>query len=77
MPTLFIINGLRFFFYAFDHEPIHVHVEGTDGTAKFLIEPEITLLENKGLKPKQIKKSIEALEENKEIIIERWKELHQ
>lgn len=46
MPTLFIINGLRFFFYAFDHEPIHVHVECAGGTAKFSLEPGIALIEN-------------------------------
>ena len=48
----FIINGLRFFFYAFDHEPIHVHIEGAEGNAEFLLEPEVTLIENKGLKVK-------------------------
>ncbi|MDE5638996.1 MAG: DUF4160 domain-containing protein [Odoribacter sp.] len=26
MPILFYYLGLRFFFYANDHEPIHVHV---------------------------------------------------
>jgi len=76
MPTLFIINGLRFFFYAFDHEPIHVHVEGTDGNAKFLLEPEVALLENKGLKARQIKEAIKAIEDNKDVIKERWAEFH-
>lgn len=26
MPTIFILFGFRFMFYANDHEPIHVHV---------------------------------------------------
>jgi hypothetical protein len=77
MPTLFIINGLRFFFFSFDHEPIHVHVESADGEAKFLIEPEVELLNAGGLKPRQIKEAIKIIKENKEVIIERWKELHQ
>ena len=76
MPTLFIINGLRFFFYAFDHEPIHIHVEGTDGNAKFSIEPEVALLENKGVKANQIKEAIKAIEANKGVIKERWAEFH-
>ncbi len=25
MPTIFILFGFRFLFYANDHEPIHVH----------------------------------------------------
>ena len=75
MPTLFIIAGLRFFFFSFDHEPIHVHVEGADGTAKFNLEP-LELVENKGLKAKQIKEAMKAIEENKEVIKERWAEFH-
>jgi hypothetical protein len=35
MPTLLILFGLRFHFYTREHEPIHIHVECSDGTAKF------------------------------------------
>ena len=27
MPTVFIIEGFRFFFYSNDHAPLHVHVQ--------------------------------------------------
>ena len=37
MPTIFIIFGFRFMFYANDHEPIHVHVIKGGAKAKFLI----------------------------------------
>ena len=73
-PTLFFYLGLRFFFYSNDHEPIHVHVSSGDAEAKFRIEPEIVLIENNGLKSREIRQSIMAIEENKEVIIERWKE---
>lgn len=73
MPTLFIYLGLRFFFYSNDHEPIHVHVSSGDGEARFQLEP-IKLVENKGLKPKELKIAELAIEENKEVIIERWNE---
>ncbi|MBD9179243.1 MAG: DUF4160 domain-containing protein [Odoribacter splanchnicus] len=73
MPTLFIYLGLRFFFYSNDHEPIHVHVSSGDGEARFQLEP-ITLIENKGLKAKELKIAELAIEENKEVIIERWNE---
>ncbi|MBP2690642.1 MAG: DUF4160 domain-containing protein, partial [Muribaculaceae bacterium] len=26
MPTLFILFGFRFFFWSYEHEPIHVHI---------------------------------------------------
>ena len=42
--------------------------------AKFRVVPEIELIENNGLKPREIRQSIMAIEENREIIIERWNE---
>lgn len=71
---MFFYLGLRFFFYSNDHEPIHVHVSSGDAEAKFRIEPEIVLIENSGLKSREIRQAIMAIEENMEVIIERWKE---
>ena len=65
--------GMRFFFYSREHEPIHVHVKGADGKAKFNILPEgVVLVKNEGLKPKDIKAAEMVLEENKELAIEKW-----
>ena len=75
MPTLFYSYGFRFFFYLFDHEPIHIHVEGSSGMAVFNILPEIALRENKGLSVSEIKKAKKAIVENKQVIIDRWNEL--
>ncbi len=78
MPTLFIFFGLRFLFYSNDHEPIHIHVIKGKGKgecqAKFSVLPEIILIENDGLKPQEIKLAEMIIEENKEIIIEKWYE---
>ena len=35
MPEIFRFFGFSFFFYSREHEPIHVHVEGNGGYAKF------------------------------------------
>lgn len=35
MPTIFIIFGFRFMFYANDHTPIHVHVIKDGNSAKY------------------------------------------
>ncbi|MFW0715624.1 DUF4160 domain-containing protein [Pedobacter sp. N23S346] len=75
MPTLFIVFGLRFFFYSNEHLPIHVHVRNADGEAKFEVE-EIKLISNRGLKNKDISLSLALIEENKEIIINKWNEYH-
>ena len=55
MPTLFIIFGLRFYFYSDEHLPIHVHVQNADGKAKFNVLPKIELVKNQGIKPKDLK----------------------
>lgn len=73
MPTLFIIFGLRFYFFSREHDPIHVHVEKAGGVAKFQIEPEIKLIESNGLKPNDLKLAESIIEENREVIVENWK----
>lgn len=73
MPTLFYYLGLRFFFYSNDHTPIHVHVKSGDGEARFQVNP-IVLIENKGLKNRDLKIAEIAIEENKDVITARWNE---
>ncbi|WP_456088460.1 DUF4160 domain-containing protein [Parabacteroides sp.] len=65
-------------FYSNNHEPIHVHVIKGKGSikesAKFNIEPEITLITNNGLQSNEIKLAEMIIEENKELRSERWNE---
>jgi len=75
MPTLLILFGLRFYFYVKDHKPIHIHVESSDGEAKFEIENEIVLIYNYGLKIKDLRLAQSILEENKENFINEWKRI--
>lgn len=76
MPLLFIFFGLRFQFYSNDHEPIHIHVVAGKGStackAKFNVVPEISLVENNGLKANELKIAEMVIEENREIIIQQW-----
>ena len=74
MPTIFFYLGMRFHFYSNDHSPIHVHVSVDDSEARFQVYPEIKLIENKGLKQRELRWAEVAIEENREIIIARWKE---
>jgi len=69
MPTVFTWNGYRFFFFANDHLPMHVHVQNAEGRAKFFILPKVRLAYNKGLKSAAIKLAEAVIEENKELII--------
>ena len=77
MPTILILFGLKFRIYVRDHEPIHVHVVSQDGEAKFKVnEKEVSLMENRGLKPKDLKLAESILEENKELVIKEWTKIY-
>ena len=71
MPTIFILFGFRFMFYANDHEPLHVHVVKGNINAKFSLFP-VALVKNNGLKTSGIKLAESIIEENQEIIAEHW-----
>ena len=73
MPTLFTVFGFRFMFYSNDNEPIHVRVIKGSAEARFQVQPDIVLLDNRGLKPAELKLAESLVEENKEVIVERWK----
>ena len=67
---------MRFYFFANEHLPIHVHLENADGLAKIALEPEIKLVENNGIKPKDIKRAMSIVEQYREEFIEKWIEFH-
>jgi hypothetical protein len=60
MPTVFYFNGYRFFFFSNENdEPIHIHVEKGEGSAKYWLDP-IEEVYSYGLKVKQ-RKEIKAI----------------
>ncbi len=74
MPTILIIFGFRFYFYSNDHEPIHVHVDYCDAWGRIQIDPNVELIENHGLKQKDIKKALGVASLYREEFIKRWNE---
>ncbi len=75
MPTLFELFGMRFFFYSLEHLPIHVHIENGDGRAKINVET-LEIVENQGIKPKDMKKAVQIVKLYKEEIINQWRKYH-
>ena len=73
MPTFLFIFGLRFYFYSEEHLPIHVHVQNGDGKAKIDVAT-CAVVENRGIKPKDLKRAIDAVILYKEDIIRVWNE---
>jgi len=75
MPEIFRFFGFSFFFYSREHEPIHVHVEGNGGYAIFvLIDNQFVLREKVKIKASDFKKIKSVIDENVDIIINRWNE---
>ncbi len=74
MPTVFTINGFRFYFYSNENdEPIHIHISKGEGNAKYWIEP---LLEeySYGFTNKQRREINKIISENIQTIKKAWDE---
>lgn len=76
MPEVFRMFGMRFFFFANEHLPMHIHVQNADGRAKFYLLPKVKLALNKGLKLSDLKLAKAVIEENKTTIIKAWEAFH-
>lgn len=75
MPEVFRFYGFSFFFYSKEHEPPHIHVEGNGGMAKFeWNSAEFVLIEKQNIKSGDFRKIKAVIDENADIIINRWNE---
>ena len=72
MPTLVIRDGLKFFFYANEHEPRHVHVSKGDDYAKIGLST-FRVISN-FMKPQDLKKVLQIIEENNDEFEVKWDE---
>jgi hypothetical protein len=79
MGTMFRIGSLRVAMHSNDHRPPHVHVIGTDGTAKIALGElcgSCTVLENDGLSSKDLAAVVLVIEEKQAFLLQRWREIH-
>ena len=72
MPTLLNKNGFKFFFYANEHEPMHIHVMKNDDFAK--IELDSLKVVKNFMKVKDLKITLEIVKENRKDFIRKWNE---
>jgi hypothetical protein len=54
MPTVLNLLGMKFYYWALEHEPVHIHVKKGNAQAKFALEPKMKLISNSGLKPQEL-----------------------
>jgi len=72
LPTLLNLNGFKFFFYANEHDPMHIHVSYGDGFAKIELSS-LKVVQNY-MKPKDLKLALAITKEHKEMFERRWNE---
>jgi len=72
LPTLLDKYGFKFFFYANEHEPKHIHIMKGEGFAEVKLET-LKVVQNY-LKPKELKMALEITKENQEDFIRIWNE---
>ena len=75
MPTLLLLNGLRFFFYSNENnEPMHVHVTKGDAYGKIWLEPSIIMVYLIGFNKSEIKAINEIVIAHSEQFKKKWYE---
>jgi hypothetical protein len=72
LPTLLDKNGFKFFFYANEHEPKHIHVVKNDDFAKIELKS-LNVVQNY-LKPKDLKFALQAIKDNRDYFERIWDE---
>jgi len=72
LPTLLNQDGFKFFFYANEHEPKHIHIMRSDGFAKVELD-DLKVVQNY-LKPKDLKLALTIIKENKNNFERIWDE---
>lgn len=72
-PTIFRERGYRIYFFSREERRMHVHVQCTDGEAKFWIEPKIQIARNFGLSFAQLNDLQHLLERHQDEIRRAWR----
>jgi len=74
-PTLLREGPYRIYMYSYDcGEPRHVHVDRENKSAKFWLDPVVTLAANYGYSRAELRKIERLLGEHLDLLRERWDE---
>jgi hypothetical protein len=75
MPTIFIINGFRFFFYSNENnEPVHIHVKKGGADGKIWLLPNFEIAYMHRFSTTQISEIEEIAIKNIDLLIKKWNE---
>ena len=73
-PTVFREKGYRFYFFSLEEDRMHVHVAGSDGMAKFWLEPEIELAMSCDIAKHELNEVRKIIEDHKDELKNAWRE---
>lgn len=73
-PTVVKEGAFRLFFFSREETRMHVHVNHTDGEAKFWLEPDIALAQNFGLSAQQLRSAEEIVRSHEQRIRTAWQQ---
>jgi hypothetical protein len=75
MPTVFRVDGFRFFFYSNEgspREPVHVHIRKAGAEAKLWITPEVSVAESVGFDARTLRRLAQIAAVRRAEIEEAW-----
>ena len=73
-PTVFREAGYRFYFFSREEQRMHVHVQSSNGEAKFWVEPEVQIAQNYGLSMKELNEVDSLIKEHGDEIRTAWQQ---
>lgn len=77
MPVVFVLDGIKFFFFSNEgdpREPIHVHVRKGTKLAKFWLDPVAQLADSYGFSARELNKIVKVIDNRKQLIERVWNE---
>ena len=73
MPTTLRIGPYRFYFYSYDcREMRYTHVDRENWSAKFWLDPDVSLAQNHGFNRKELRDIEHIIRENLETLRHEW-----
>ncbi len=72
MPILLLQDGFKFFFYANEHQPKHIHVEKAEEFVK--IELATLRVVSNRMKQQELRKALAIVAANRDIFARKWDE---
>ncbi len=71
-PTIFRQGPYRFYFFSREESRLHVHVQSSEGEAKFWLDPEIEVANNQQLSDRDLMRIRELIVEHADEIRDAW-----